>query len=389
MQKDCTALLYFCSVNQKFYLLTNNLSPMNQISLNTTVSELFNLNLMNLRTYHSCNRTRVRTVQDLIEAQGRRGGFLNFKGCGTRGQAELNNVVNLYYKSSGSTPETNKNFEQRAEETFINDFSSKISETKDQALSLAYQKIIERASVRCNHMLLENFPTYRSIFPVIYMGNKHELYKSHLKTQHEVIVAAKEFQDTYKDIINGSDEHAFKFTLKTLMPFLSDTDLEFILAFKTVLGRIPLFYVLKQLFNTEDNKYLFVINRLYGINGKPVTKMKALAKEMGLTNERVRQISIIRNQKNIIQVINACGGTSNYSFLNEKFVDLNNPELRACMIQERLGTNIMAMYGLIKTLRPASILKVNGKPVLTLHQEILEERTEIQQNETNEYIKCA
>ena len=31
--------------------------------------------------------------------------------------------------------------------------------------------------------------------------------------------------------------------------------------------------------------------------------MKALAKEMGLTNERVRQISIIRNQKNIIQKV--------------------------------------------------------------------------------------
>lgn len=224
-------------------------------------------------------------------------------------------------------------------------------------------------SERAKRVQQKYFPTYDQCIP--YFGWSKEKfcktifsYRNMKKTSDELFLFIQNFKKIFYEYVAMTDEEAISKSVANRFPFLLKMQCRFAFEFNIQYGHYPMFYITTQYLANSEEKDDKLFSLLYGISDGYSKTLDEIAKLIGCTRERTRQI--ISNCK--------FGGIANssewkkYDTAGIKIVTSDDIFFTNILKTEKIDISFDAFAGICKRMFPFSIKKTNGKKYLILNE---------------------
>lgn len=179
----------------------------------------------------------------------------------------------------------------------IKDAISFLPATKKELIERSYKRLSFKLPLRALRILHTHMPTYLDVIP--YFGKLPYEYnalcpgQSMKKTLSDLYRFVSEFEsDVYVILSSLSQEEAIRRDAAEMFPFLGPDQIKFLGQYKDENRSYPMFYVLYHYLKTSEQRVEHVYSLLNGIRDGEFHTLLSAGRLLGLTRERVRQLSV-------------------------------------------------------------------------------------------------
>lgn len=267
------------------------------ITLKTTTKELFNLGLISVRAFNVCCYNKINTVETILLTGKKE--FFNFRNCGKKTAEELEKIQKKYQHLLSN--QSNKVLDNPIENKFIKKYEFLTPQQSFQ-LNDWIQIQFDKLNVRTK----KGFPEFKILTNLIkYSYSYFDIDSTSIKncgkkSKEEIKIFISNFKAYYEDIIKDIDiEQKFEINknewkiaeLSHKFPFLLDKECADIIDFENQNETFPFLFIVLQFIKRGEGRQLNFIRDYYGLDPtKSKMTLDQIAKQNGLSRERVRQI---------------------------------------------------------------------------------------------------
>ena len=340
----------------------------NKINRFTTIKSLRERDLISVRTYNCLTYEKLHTIGDVIDNIKEEGSIyklLNIRNFGKKSFIELRDLLGQVEDSSAESPMCPA--EEKRIVSPIDDFILQYKElVKNNIYKLSIERYYEtskaKLSARAIHVLEQNFNSILDVACLYFEGlDIGKLKNCGKKTFDDLNTFITNLYIYISSLFTEDSQAAEKILLGNTYPFLSESEVDFVVDYKVKTSCLPMFYILYHYLIKSNSRCEKIYCRYYGLNGEP-EDLGNIAESLDVSFERCRQLLA----HNKIKESSLCLSKKweNYDFL-DSILFYNNYDYKSFLDNEGLGhLSLFAFAGLcslVKGIKVCKVSKVSGE----------------------------
>lgn len=357
------------------------------ITTETTVAELFQKDLISVRSKNRLTEARFNTLGDVLRAIQTPRDLMNFRGVGDKVYSEvgplLEYVIARMWSGAGRNESEFGEDGQQSGDISVAPAGKETLLLTGKALPDTAMQYLQKIYLR---MAKDQLSTRGFNFVDRYLRRFVDMLKvsnrtlsqfsadaPHYfgrKTMAEVYKFSKSFVEEYERVLALPDDAVVLENLGFDYPFLSEEERQIVLEYQKAHHHLPIFLLMYTYLCKSTNKSDIIHRLLHGIGGTR-SDMLEVSRKMGISRERVRQIEsgTINVQ---LQPFMEPEQQAFYTELHTKvFFHTKSPEYLQIKETEHLPVDFNQFAGLLMLLRGFSIVKA-GKQYMVINAALTE-----------------
>ena len=351
-----------CSINE-FIEELEYANKANPITFSTKIIDLHKLGIISVRLfnclYNNLEFSTIGDILDYINTTGSINNFLNTRNFGNKSLVELQDLLRQVENSSEEDLkcDTENDQEESPTDEFILQYNELIKNNiYKSSIEHYYETSKAKLPARAIHVLEENFNSILEVACLYFEGlDIGKLKNCGKKTYGDLNPFITNLYEYISSLFTEDSREAEITLLGNTYPFLSESEVGFVLNYKTKTSHLPMFFILYHYLIRSNSRIERIFCRYYGL-GTESESLKDISKSLNLTFERCRQLIAKNNLQK--KPLTTSDEWSHYKFLDD-ILFYNTYDYKGLLSDEGLEHlsmfSFMGVCSLVKDIRICKI----------------------------------
>lgn len=264
------------------------------ITISTEINKLLELELISLRLFNCLYYTMgFHTIGDIIkyiDETGSINDFLYIRNFGKKCLFELQKLLSKIKDEFSPSSSINSRVSKSRMDTFSINYNELIkNDIYFSHIKQYYETNKSKLSTSTINIIDKNFESMLDVVKLYFVGLDTSSSLSHRnKTNEELNLFIHNLYNYISSFFCKNNEEIELLMLKFTYPFLSESELKFVLDFRNRMLYHPMFFILFHYLTKSNSRFENVLCRFYGI-GRRSESLKDISISLNISTERCRQ----------------------------------------------------------------------------------------------------